>query len=371
MFYAGNIGFKTLPAGEGFLWLSERDGWNHIYHRAVSGKRLRQLTMGNWRVENIAAFDAEAGQVFFTGRPDPKHIYDVHVMAVPLAGGVVRQLSQGRGTHDRLLFSPDTSMFIDRFESFETPPRIELRRSDGSLIAVIDAADSSALYATGWQPPKDFTVDGTDGVAIRGVMYRPFDFDPTKRYPVIVYIYGGPQTLLSYPSFVAPGEAVGANLPLAIAQSGMFVLKIGTMGTPGRSRAFQIGIADMWGSGISGDHAEVIRALGNQHSWLDTDSASIFGHSWGRLNVLHALASHGGFFKADVASAPGFGIPALPDDGFMEAYLGSPAQPRTPRFGHGRISWRRLLISVDRCCWCPARRTTFSTCRCFVQAMSW
>jgi dipeptidyl aminopeptidase/acylaminoacyl peptidase len=216
-------------------------------------------------------------------------------------------------------------MFIDRFESFETPPRIELRRSDGSLIAVIDAADASALYATGWQPPEEFTVAGPDGVSIRGVMYLPFDFDPTKRYPVIDYIYGGPQTLWSYPSFVAPGEAVGANLPLAMAQLGYVVLKMDTVGTPGRSRTFQIRIADKWGPGISGDHAEVIRALGRQYPWLDTENVGIFGHSWGGLNVLHALASHGDFFKAGVASAPGFGIPAVPD-GFMEAYLGSPAQ---------------------------------------------
>lgn len=325
VFYAANVGFTPLPDGKGFLWLSERDGWNHIYHYSHEGRMIRQLTRGNWRVENISAVDVDAGKVFFTARPDKANIYDVHVMSVPVGGGAVRQLTQARGMHDRPLFSRDRRAFIDRFESFDTPPTTELRTADGKRIAVIATADTSALEATGWQPPLEFVVDGPDGTPVHGVLYRPFDFDPQRRYPVIDYIYGGPQTTWSHPGFMPVGEAVGANMPLALAQLGYVVVKIDTAGTPGRSRDFQIAVTQKWGPGIAGDHAAAIRSLGERFDWIDTDKVGIFGHSWGGLNVLHALASHGDVFKAGIASGPGFGIPSIPD-GFLEVYLGSPAQ---------------------------------------------
>ncbi|WP_430388329.1 prolyl oligopeptidase family serine peptidase [Blastomonas fulva] len=325
IYYAGNLGFTLLPGNRGFLWLSERDGWNHIYHHAPDGRLIRQITRGDWRVENVSAVDPERGMIHFTARPDPVNLYDVHVMSVPLNGGNVRQLTQGRGTHDQPLFSPDKSTFVDRFESFGSPPRTELRDVQGKQIALVDKADASQLLATGWKPPLEFSVKGPDGDVIRGVMFRPFDFDPARQYPVIEYIYGGAQAIWAYPTFVAPGEAVGANMPLAMAQLGYVVVKFDTPGTPGRSRAFQAAITEKWGPGIAADHAAVIRSLAKEYPWMDISKVGIFGHSWGGLNVLHAMASQGDFYTAGVASAPGFGIPSVPD-GFMENYLGSPQQ---------------------------------------------
>lgn len=234
--YAGKKYLRYLDRSGEILWMSERDGWNHLYlYDAATGRVKHQVTQGAWVVREVLRVDEQARQVWFLAggiRPgqDP---YFRHLCRVNFDGSGLVVLTEGNGDH-QVAFSPDRRLFLDRWSRVDRPPVTELRRAeDGALVCRLEEADVSALYATGWRPPEPFVAKGRDGrTDIYGVIYRPSNFHPDRRYPVIEEIYAGPQS-----AYVPKSFGIRVR-PQAIAELGFIVVQIDGMGTSHRSKAF-------------------------------------------------------------------------------------------------------------------------------------
>lgn len=317
---SGAHGFAFLPDGSGFLWLSARDGWTHVYRYDRDGSLIGQLTSGAWPVQDIEHVGRD-GYVYLTAAVDPARPYDVHVCRVPLADGALERLTDAPGLH-RPDFAPDGLSFLDSHSAMDRPAVTELRRADGTPVATVAATDIAALEAAGYRPPTEFTVKAADGETdLWGVMYLPADFDPAARYPVVEHIYGGPQIIAAARQF-AIYDRRSRNLPWALAQLGYVVVCLDARGTPGRGKAFQDVVYGAWGVNEIADHAGAVRQLIDRHSWMDGDRVGIMGHSWGGYFATAALIQAPDLYRAAVASSPGF----IPRESILyEPYLGLPA----------------------------------------------
>jgi dipeptidyl aminopeptidase/acylaminoacyl peptidase len=301
--FSGAHGFHLLPDGEGFLWLSTRDGWNHLYRYDMKGRLLAQLTCGNWPVQEVSHIAAD-GFVYFTAAIDTARPYDLHVCRISLNGGKVEQLTQEKGIHDPR-FAPGGQAFLDSHSSVERPLRTDLVKADGTLMRVLSEMDTSRFKAVGYTPAEEFTVKAADDkTELWGVMYKPFDFDPSRAYPVIEFIYGGPQTTVAQ-RFFAINSRKYLNLLWALAQLGYITVCLDARGTPGRSKAFQDVVHGNWAAGIA-DHAGAIRQLCTCHSWMDAQRVGIYGHSWGGYASTCALMQAPDTYHAAVSSEPGY-----------------------------------------------------------------
>ena len=301
----GNTGFTALPDGDGFLWESTRDGWNHLYLYRNDGRLERQLTRGQFPVLEVRKIDRENGWVYFTAHGERPRVYDTHLYRVALDGGAMERLTEGEGQH-AVKFSPSLAYFVDTHSSPSRAPRVDLRAADGALIRTLAEADTSALDSLGWTPTVEFSVKAADGETdLWGVMHRPYDFDPGKKYPVLEYLYAGPQIVATDRTF-SLGLSKTQNLPRAMAQLGYVVVTLDGRGTPERSKAFQDVIYRSWGRNEIADHAAAIRQLGERHPFMDLDRVGIWGHSWGGYYAFAALAQAPDLYRAAVSSAPGF-----------------------------------------------------------------
>ena len=188
--------------------MSERDGWNHLYlYDAKTGQVKNQITKGPWVVRGVDRVDEAKRQIWFRAggiRPgqDP---YYIHYCRVNFDGSGLTVLTAGDGTH-KIDFSPDGRYLIDTYSRVDLPPVTELRRSDdGKLVCELQRADWHACLRTGWKMPERFVAKGRDGTTdIYGVIFRPTNFDPAKKYPVIEEIYAGPQVILRQPGKILP-----------------------------------------------------------------------------------------------------------------------------------------------------------------------
>lgn len=292
----------TSPDGADVFWLSSRDGWQHLYHYdGKSGALRKQLTSGAWRVDQIVRVDRPGKWIYFTagGREAELDPYYLQLYRVRLDGSGLQRLTP-EATHHSVTFSPDGRYFIDRHSTVSTQPVTVLRRADGRLVRELEVTDWSPLLARGWRPPERFKAKGRDGrTDIYGVITRPADFDPGKKYPVLDYIYGGPQMIY------APRSFNGGSLDDALAQLGFIVVRMDGMGTPGRSRQFQevsygMGFAE---AGGLADHIAALRELATRDSSLDLERVGIFGFSGGGYATARAMFDYPDFFKVGVAGA--------------------------------------------------------------------
>jgi dipeptidyl aminopeptidase/acylaminoacyl peptidase len=322
--FGGEHGFRLLPDGSGFLWLSTRDGWNHLYRYDMSGKLVGQLTQGDWPVYDVSHIGAD-GYIYLTAAIDTARPYDVHVCRVPLKGGKIEQLTREIGIHSPV-FAPSGLGFLDTHSTVDRPTRTDLVRADGTQLRVLSRMDISRLEAVGYTPAEEFIVKAADGATdLWGVMYKPFDFDPSLSYPVIEYIYAGPQTIEA-PRFFAIDKTVMTTMkaPWALAQLGYIVVCLDARGTPGRSKAFHDVVYGNWTAGIP-DHVAAMCELTGRHSWMDADRVGVMGHSWGGYFSTCALLQAPDTYHAAVAYAPGYD----PWDVIIhEPYLGLPQTNR-------------------------------------------
>ncbi len=290
--------FTLLDDGKRFIWQSERDGWDHLYLYNLDGTLVRRLTSGTWPVIRVVAVDLKGGQVFFTGHAEPR-LYDTHVYRVGLDGQGMKRLTEGSGTHTPT-FSPNRRVFVDVHSDASRPPATELRAADGRLIRVLATATTDSLRAVGWRPPEEFIVKAADGTTdLYGMLIKPFDFDSTRKYPVVEYIYGGPQVTAVTRRF---GQAWVREQ--AIAQLGFVVVVLDARGTVERGKAFQDVVYRNFGRNEIPDHAAALKQLGERHRYLDLNRVGILGGSWGGYMTIRALLTAPTTYHVGIATFP-------------------------------------------------------------------
>jgi dipeptidyl aminopeptidase/acylaminoacyl peptidase len=283
------------------IWMSERDGWNHLYlYDAQTGAVKNQVTKGEWVVRSVERVDRERRQIWFQAggiRPgqDP---YYLHLCRVNFDGNGLTVLTEGDGTHTEQ-YSPDRRWFIDTWSRVDCAPVNELRRSaDGRLMCVLEQGDATAWLAAGGRFPERFTAKARDGVTdIYGVIWRPQNFSRFKEYPVLENIYAGPQDSFTPKSF-HPRYA-----EQKLANRGFVVVQMDGMGTSNRSKKFHDycwrNLAD---AGFP-DRMLWIRAAAARYHSLDLKRVGIYGTSAGGQDALRGLLDHGDFYRAGVADS--------------------------------------------------------------------
>jgi dipeptidyl aminopeptidase/acylaminoacyl peptidase len=297
---------QVTPLADGFLWASERDGWRNLYFYAWDGRPVRQVTRGRTVVHQVLR--ATPREVFFLASEDGDSPYDRHLYRARLAGGPAARLTTAPGIHNASV-SPAGSYFVDVHSSRERPPVAEVAAADGGSRFTLAQADVSALLRTGYRPPEGFTALADDGVTrIHGVLFKPYDFDPSRRYPVINFVYGGPFLAVvpwGYAGcFCTPGSGMDDEAH-AIAQMGYVVVMVDARGTPGRGKAFHDATYGRIGTSEIPDQAAAIRQAAATRPYMDLDRVGIYGASWGGYYALRGMLTAPELYRAGYAFAPG------------------------------------------------------------------
>ena len=297
--YASKQFIYYLDATKEIIWMSERDGWNHLYlYDAETGQVKNQITKGQWVVREVEHMDEDKRQIWFQagGIRDGQDPYYIHFCRVNFDGTGLVVLTERDGTHE-IEFSPDRRFFLDKCSRVEQPPITELRSAaDGKLVCELERADWSKLLETGWHPPERFCAKGRDGKTdIYGIIIRPSNFDPNLKYPVIEEIYAGPQGAFVPKSF---GLQTRQH---AIAELGFIVVQIDGMGTSYRSKAFQDVCWKNLGDSGFPDRTLWMQAAAAKYPYMDITRVGIYGGSAGGQSALRALLAYGDFYKVAVA----------------------------------------------------------------------
>jgi dipeptidyl aminopeptidase/acylaminoacyl peptidase len=294
---------RYVKAGGDFIWWSERSGWGHYYLYDFNGKLKNAITRGGWRAEQIVELDS-VGRVLYlagVGREEGENPYYRHNYRVNLDGTALTLLDQGNGTHTAT-FSPSRRFSVDNASRVDQAPTAVLRdATTGRQIMELEETDVTRLKEYGWKMPETFQVKAADGVTdIYGVMWKPVDFDPTKKYPIIAHVYPGPQTESVTYGFTATG------VQQRLAQLGFIVIQIGNRGgSPQRSNAYHsYGYYNLRDYGLA-DKKAGMEQLAARFPWIDIERTGIYGHSGGGFMTAAALlqAPYNDFFKVGVSSA--------------------------------------------------------------------
>jgi dipeptidyl aminopeptidase/acylaminoacyl peptidase len=296
--------------GNEIVWASERDGWNHLYLiDGQTGRMKNRITKGDWVVRKVVKVDDAKRQIWFaaSGMNPDEDPYFKHYYRIDFDGRHLTALTPARADHD-VSFSPDMSLYVDNYSRVDLPNVSELHRaSDGALVATITKGDDSRLSAAGFRPPEIFTAKGRDGKTdIWGVVVRPRDYDPHRKYPVIENIYAGPHDSFVPKDYWPFGYHAGGDKVIGMqeqADLGFIVVQIDGMGTANRSKAFQdVAWKNLADSGFP-DRILWHKALAARDPSYDISRVGIYGGSAGGQSTLNALLFHGDFYKVGVAYA--------------------------------------------------------------------
>jgi len=286
--------------GSEIIWMSERDGWPHLYlHNGKTGQIENQITKGNWDVRAVDWVDEDKRQIWFeaSGMYPGKDPYFVYGYRINFDGTGLTRLTEGEGNHE-LSYSPDGKYYVDTWSTVDTAPVTQLRRTeDNALVLELERGEIQKLVAAGWKPPEVFTAMGRDGKTdIWGLIYKPANFNPAKKYPVIENIYAGPQGSFVPKSFSPSGEA--------LAELGFIVVHIDGMGTNNRSKAFHdVAWKNLKDAGLE-DRILWHKAAAAKFPWYDiSQGVGIFGTSAGGQNTMSALLFHPEFYKVGVSNS--------------------------------------------------------------------
>ncbi len=290
---------ELLDSGD-LVWWSERDGWAHLYRFAPDGILKNQITSGPFSVRRVLDIDQDAGVIYFTAnaREKGEDPYYQHVYRVKLDGSGLRLLNAGN-FDSRPSLGASKRFFVNNYSRVDTTPASALLNVSGSMIMDLETADFSRLLDAGYHFPEPFTVKAADNVTdLYGVMYKPFDFDSTRSYPIVEYVYPGPQTESVSKSFST------SRYETALAQFGMIVVSVGNRGGhPARSKWYHnFGYGDLRDYGLE-DKKVTVEQLAETFKYIDIDRVGIYGHSGGGFMSTAAMLVYPDFFKVAVSSS--------------------------------------------------------------------
>ena len=309
---------RNLRGDSLILWLSERDGYPHLYlfdttlpakgKKSLHGKFVatsnaecpsRQITSGSWCVRRVLHIDEEKGLLFFTanGRNPDEDPYHIRYYRINLDGTGLTDLTPEPANHNAR-FNSDYTALIDTYSTQDTPPVTKVRSVNGTFIATqattLATADISDLLSAGWVTPEIFVAPGRDGITpMWGIIQRPSNFDPTKKYPIIEYIYAGPGD-----SYVPKSFQVTNYYTTALAELGFIVVQLDAMGTSNRGKKFEeVCYKNLKDAGFP-DRIAWIKAAAAKYPYMDIDRVGIYGCSAGGQESTAAVLFHGDFYKA-------------------------------------------------------------------------
>ncbi len=299
---SANESWWLLPETNELIWWSQRDNWVHLYlYDLATGELKNPITTGNGNVVDIVHVDEGGRTVYFVGQgqESDRDPYFRHLYKVRFDGSGLTLLTPENANH-QVSLSPDGRSFIDSYSTPTTPPVTVLRDSDGRELAQLERADISRLLDTGWHPPTPVTMKGRDGVTdIYGLMFTPTDLDSTAKYPIVDYIYPGPQS----GSVGSRSFREARSDHQALAELGFVVVAIDGMGTPGRSKEFHDTYYGRMGDNTLPDQVAGIRQLAERYPWIDVDRVGIWGHSGGGFATAGAMFRYPDFFKVGIAES--------------------------------------------------------------------
>uniref|UniRef100_UPI003B3BE5B5 S9 family peptidase n=1 Tax=Spirosoma sp. TaxID=1899569 RepID=UPI003B3BE5B5 len=297
----GAINWRYLDKTNEFIWFSERDNWGHLYlYDAQTGKLKNQITKGDWLVTKLLKVDETKRVLYFmaNGR-QAVNPYFGQLCKIGFDGKNFAVLTPEEGNH-QITFSPSGNYFIDTYSKPDVPAIIVLRNKDGKISTTLEKTDISRLTATGWQPPTPITVKAHDGKTdLYGLMYKPTQLDPTRKYPIIDYIYPGPQ-----------GGSVGnwsfsaaRRDNQALAELGFIVVEIEGTSNPLRSKSFHDMSYGNMADNTLRDQITGIQQLAQKYSYIDTSRVGIWGHSGGGFATATAMFRYPDFFKVGISES--------------------------------------------------------------------
>lgn len=316
----GTINWFYLDKTNEFIWYSERDNWGHLYlYNAKNGNLKNQITKGDFVVMEVFHVDEKNRKIIFSanGKEEGRDPYFTHFYSINFNGSDLKLLTPENGNHD-LDFSPDYSYFIDNYSQPDIPPVSVLRKIDGTLIETLEKADISRLEASGWKAPIPIKLRSADGnYDLYGLMYTPSNLDPNKKYPIINYIYPGPQgTSVGSRSFRA---SRGDNQ--ALAELGFVVVNIAGTCNPGRSKAFHDACYGEMGDNTLADQVEGMKQLAEKYPYIDLEHVGIWGHSGGGFATADAMFTYPDFFDVGISESGNHDNRNYEDD-WGERYIG-------------------------------------------------
>jgi dipeptidyl-peptidase 4 len=316
----GSINWRYLPKSNEIIWYSERDNWGHLYlYDLNTGNLKHQITKGEFVVTQLLHVDEKNRVLYFeaNGREQGVDPYFSHLYRVDFSGKNLKLLTPENANHN-ISFSPDHQVFVDSYSTPTTPPVTVLRKTNGSKIATLEEADISRLRSAGWKAPEAFTVKSANGQwDLYGLMFTPTHLDESKKYPVVNYVYPGPQ-----------GGSVGSrNFSAArrdhqaLAELGFVVIIIDGSCNPGRSKAFHDACyGDISGNTLE-DQKAGIRQLAKKYPWIDAENVGIWGHSGGGFAAAAAMFRHPDFYSVGIAESGNHDNRNYEDD-WGERYIG-------------------------------------------------
>ncbi len=297
----GGINWHILPESNEVVWFSQRDNWGHLYlYDLKTGKLKSRITEGNWNVLRILRMDTDNRVFYFTGAGresgDP---YFQYFYRVNMDGTGLKLLTPNNANHSVSL-SPSGQNFVDTYSTPVDPPVSEIRNVDGRQLLTVEKADITQLIEAGWIPPDPFSVKARDGKTdLYGLLFKPTNLDPNKKYPIVNYIYPGPQS----GSVGSRNFSAARGDRQALAELGFIVVSLDAMGTPMRSKSFHAAYYGNMGDNGLPDQITGMKQLAEQYPWIDIDKVGITGHSGGGFASTDAILRYPDFFKVAVSGA--------------------------------------------------------------------